>query len=61
MKLIARCSSRNVRRDSSSKGEREYIVLRGGEAPSSSSIFRLCLQCGASVDTLLLLKTLVKS
>ena len=60
MKPIARCSSKNVWRDSSSEGEREYGVPRGGEAPSSSSIFRLCLQCGASIDALLLLKTSVK-
>ena len=60
MKPITRCSSKNIWRDSSSEGEREYVVLRGGEAPSSSLIFRLCSQCGASIDALLLLKTSAK-
>ena len=61
MEPITRCSSKNIQRDSSLEGEREYVVLRGGEAPSSSSIFRLCSRCRASIDALLLLKTLAKS
>jgi hypothetical protein len=61
IKPIARCSSRNIQRDSSLKEESKYVVPMGGEAPSSNSIFRSCLRCGASISALLLLKTSVNS
>src|SRR6266705_6770654 len=56
MKPEAKCSSRNVRRASSSNGEREYKVPNGGWVPSLSSIFRSYSRCGARVLALLLLK-----
>ena len=42
-------------------GEREYSLLGGGEAPSSSLILRSYSQCGVRADAFALLKMLAKS
>src|SRR6266581_869765 len=57
MKPNAKCLSKNVRRASSSIGDREYRVPNRGCLPSSSSIFRSYSRCGARVLALLLLNT----
>src|SRR6266581_3025522 len=61
MKPDAKCSSKNVRRASSSIRDREYRVPNGGCLPSSSSIFRSYSWCGARVLALLLLNTSANS
>src|SRR5207245_4741571 len=49
-----------VRSASNSVFDREYTVPSGGLAPSSNSIRRSYLRCGASVVALALLKTSAK-
>src|SRR6266700_462886 len=61
MKPNAKCSSKNVRRASSSIGDREYRVPNGGCLPSSSSIFRSYSRCSTRVLALLLLNTSANS
>ena len=50
----------NVRSTPNSVWDREYTVPSGGLVPSSKSMWRLYLRCGASMVALALLKTSAK-